>query len=191
MTRLPMLGTIFALASFVSTGIQAQERNNVVCFPAEIDGLQAVQFSQAQKDTAKSYKNSEIHGYNASEFSTAVTVYAYDMAPQLDLKKEFVASGSEIFSVHKGTEAPMSGPSKLPVAGVETPGFLGIFTWTEGQTDFGSFLWVGTINGKYLKIRTTYIRPELDSETASAMRFAMDSMRKVASHTCINSPATF
>lgn len=168
-----------------SAGAKAQDSTKGICFPAEIDELQAVQFPQEKLEELRGYRNTQIAGYNAAEFNTAITVYIYDKKPVEDLAQEFRASGSEIFAVHKGTESPMAGPVKLAIAGKQTDGLLGIFLWSEGETDFGSFLWLGEVSDKYVKIRTTYIRPEQDDQTASAMRFAMTAMHKVADHICI------
>ena len=180
---------VFVSAVLALTGLfpvsglaRASARND--CSPAEIGDLQRIQFPQERQDALRKYRNTLVLGYNATEFNTAVTVFIYDKKPIGELRKEFLASGSEVLAAHAGAESPMSGPAKLTVSGKPTDGFLGVFLWTEGETDFGSFLWVGEMSGKYVKIRTTYIRPEQDAQTASAMSYAMTAMRSVANQVC-------
>jgi hypothetical protein len=180
---------LFATAIIFFTGLfpvsgSAQEPALNNCSPAQIGGLQLIQIPQEQQDALRKYRNTRAIGYNAAEFNTAVTVYVYDKKPIAELKKEFLASGSEVLSAHAGAESPMNSPSKMIVSGQPADGFLGVFLWSEGETDFGSFLWVGEISGKYVKIRTTYVRPEQDDQTASAMSFALTTMRNVANQVC-------
>jgi len=177
------LAAMLALTGLSNAG--AAEPVPSKCFPAAIDDdLQSIAFPQDHKDAIRKHRNTQVAGYNAAEFRTTVTVFTYEKEPIATLLEEFRASGSEILAVHGGAESPMSGPAKLEVAGETIDGFLGVFLWTEGETDFGSFLWVGEVSGKYVKIRTTYVRPEQDEQTAAAMRFAITAMRKVAGHVC-------
>lgn len=180
---------IFVIAGFLLTILfsesgNAQESISSSCFPPSINDLQAVQFSQELQDANHKYRNTEISGYNAPEFKTAVTVYIYDKEPVTELLQEFRTSGSQVLAMHSGTESPMNGPYKLSIAGKPVDGLLGIFLWSEGETDFGSFLWIGELSGKYVKLRTTYIRPEQDEQTEPAMQYAMTAMRSVADHVC-------
>jgi hypothetical protein len=182
--QLVLVITIVALTGLLPVSSFAQESAPNRCISAEISGLQAIQYPQERQEAIRKYRNTLISGYNATEFNTAVTVYVYDKEPITELLQEFRASGSEVLAAHAGAESPMSGPAKLPVAGNSADGFLGVFLWTEGETDFGSFLWIGELSGKYVKIRTTYVRPEQDDQTAAAMSYAMTAMRSVASHVC-------
>jgi len=176
---------VLALSGLFPVSGLAQDPTLNNCSPVEIGGLQLVQFPQERQDALRKYRNTQAIGYNAPEYNTAVTVYIYDKKPIVELKREFLASGSEVLASHAGAESPMSGPSKLALADKPTDGFLGVFLWSEGETDFGSFLWVGELSGKYVKIRTTYIRPELDDQTGAAMSYAMMTMRTVANQVCV------
>ena len=137
---------VFAIAAFLlitlPKSVHAQRLTLSKCFPAAINDLQEVQFPQERQDATRKYRNTEIFGYNAQEFNTVVTVYIYDKKPIKQLPQEFRISAAEILEAHTGAESPMSGPSKLSIAGKPTEGFLGIFLWSEGQTDYGSFLCV-------------------------------------------------
>lgn len=178
-----LLFPLFVFWPFVAISSESQLSN---CLPETIDHLKAFHFPVDQQETARQYRNTQVAGYNATEFNTTVTVYVYDKEPALDLKQEFQASGLAVLSAHNDVESPMSGPSRLTISGKPIDGLLGVFLWSERETDFGSFLWIGDVSGKYIKLRTTYIRPEADNETATAMRFAMTAMQRVASHICLS-----
>ena len=182
--RYLLITAILAMTALFSANSPAQESVSDTCAPAEIESLQAVQFPEEMRDANRKYRNTQLFGYNASEFKTAVTVYIYDKEPVRDLRQEFLGSGSEVVRTHAGTESAMRGPAKFTVAGKSRDGWLELFLWSEGETDFASFLWIGELSGKYIKIRTTYIRPEQDDQTGSAMRYAVTAMRSVASHVC-------
>lgn len=185
MSRFILASLIFAISSVWPTAGMTQAPAPVQCFPEEIENLHAVKFPSDRQEAVRKYRNSHVVGYNAAEFNTAVTVYIYDREPITELTQEFRLSGSEVIDAHKGSESPMNGPSKLTISDNPVDGFLGVFLWSEGETDFGSFLWVGEISGKYVKLRTTYIRPEKDEETGPAMLFAMSAMKNVAKHVCV------
>ena len=170
--------------AIIPMSVGAQDSAPSICFPATIDDLQQVVFPKERLDAMRKYRNTEVAGYNSQQFNTAVTVYIYDKEPVKKLAQEFSSSASEILQTHAGAESPMSGPSKLNIGGKPTAGLLGVFLWSEGETDYGSFLWTGELAGQYVKVRTTYIRPEDDGQTGGAMQYAMAAMRNVAGHVC-------
>ena len=185
MTTCQPATSVLLMALLLPFNTGAQQPLPDECLPTEIDGMQAVEFPPGHRDAIHKHRNTQISGYNAEKFNTTVTAYIYDKEPKMELLQEFRDSGSAVIAAHSGTETPMSGPSKITIAGNPTDGYLGIFLWSEGKVDFGSFLWVGEVAGKYVKIRTTWIRPEQDDQTATAMRFSMQAMRNVANHICI------
>jgi hypothetical protein len=189
--RQAMILSVFLVAGVVPWRGHARDAVPAACLPPAIGDLRAIEIPQDTSEAMRRLRNTEIAGYNAEPFRTAVTVYRYDKAPVDELRKEFAASAADVLALHADAESPRSGPSRLRIAGSPTEGYLGIFLWSEGETDVGSFLWVSELSGRYLKIRATYVRPERDDQTGAAMRYAMEALQRVADHVRTPAAPTF
>lgn len=176
-----LVAAVLALSGLSTAG--AVERATG-CFPGQIGDLRWIDNSKDRQDAIRQYRNTQVAGYNADPYMTAVTVFVYDKTPVMELQEEFRASSAEVLAAHEGAESARTGPFQLEVQEKLLDGFLGFYLWGEGEADIGSFLWVGELPGKYVKIRTTYVRPESDAELVPAMAHAVDAMRGVAAHVC-------
>jgi hypothetical protein len=154
------------------------------CFPASIDGLESVPIPDGQAESLKAYRNTRAAGYNGAAYGIAVSAFIYDRELLADDSAELEAAISEILSVRPGAELAGSGKGKLPVAGTPTTALGAMFLWTENEMDYGSFLWLVPGEKQYLKIRTTYIRPQGDREAVEAMESAISAIETVSKNVC-------
>ena len=184
MTLSPVKPFLATLAMLCSSVTLASNDQSPACFPASIDGFESTSIPDAQAESLKAYRNTRMAGYNAAPYNTAVSVFVYDRERPANDTNELEAAISEILSVHPGAELAMSGKGKVPVAGTPTSARGGLFLWTEGQTDYGSFLWVVPGDKQYLKIRATYVRPPGDREALEAMKFAVAALETVSKSVC-------
>ena len=183
--RLP-LALLALLGGLAAATATAQDDGDPApaCFPAAIDGFETIVRTEDQAARLKANRNTVSGGYHAASGNTVITVFVYDREPGADDRREGEAAIAEVLSAHSGSELASSGEGSVALAGVPTPAHGGFFTWSEGETDYGSFLWVIPREAHYVKIRATYVRPEDDREVAAAMRVAMNALEKVARGIC-------
>ena len=154
------------------------------CFPAAIEGFETAVHTEEQVARLKSHRNTTAAGYNAAAYRTTITMFVNDREPGADDAREGEAAIAEALAAHPGSELAMGGEGTVPLAGVATPARGGFLVWSEGETGFGSFLWVVPRHGHYVKIRATYVRPAGDREVVAAMQFAASALETVARGTC-------
>lgn len=162
----------------------AEDASDAQCFAAHIDGFKTIDFPPAYRASLKEHRNGVVAGYNADRFNTAVSVFIYDKKPNANVDKELNLAVSEVLSAHSGAELARAGKGTVPLAGEPNEAYGGIFIWSEGATDLGSFLWIIPKANRYVKLRATYVRPEADQETAEAMRFAISALETFARSVC-------
>lgn len=138
----------------------------------------------AQATRLKAYRISTAAGYNAQARGTAITLFVFDRAEDADDRGEVDAAVREVLSVHRGSEMAMGGDSRMPLASVDTPAQGGLFLWTEGRTDYGSFPWVIPRTRHYVRLRATYVRPPGDDAAVEALKSAMSALSSVARNAC-------
>ena len=155
-----------------------------LCLPATIEGFEEVRFPEYVVSANRAYRNTVVAGYNRTSNRLAITAYLYDRdatPDEADLN-ETRSVVAEILSVHKGGKLEMGGKGSLPLGGEATDAQFGLFTWQEGDDDYASFLWLIPRGKRYLKLRATYVRPNVGE--SEAMKYALESVQKVATEIC-------
>lgn len=177
---LPALALLFPFIAMAS----GSDGDAVPCFPATINGFESATIPDAQVVALKAYRNTRSAGYNAMPYRTAITLFVYDRDQPANDQAELRAAISEVLSSHPGAELAMSGKGQVRLAGTSVEAQGGLFLWSEGETDYGSFLWLVPGDRQYLKIRATYVRPPEDNQVTKAMQFAIDAIAAVGDKVC-------
>jgi hypothetical protein len=152
------------------------------CFPASIDGLTADLYSDAKRAELATYRNTVAAGYDADVYDFAATTYLYDRAPNPSLDDEYALVWQAVKQAHPQVEIVRSALTTLP--STHAKGMLGLGTYSEGDVDFATIVWLAEGDTQFLKVRATYVRPEDDAKTAGAMRFAFESLEKIVGASC-------
>ncbi len=178
-----LLSALVLLCPFI---VMASESDGDVmqCFPTTINGFESTLIPDAQVEALKAYRNTNLAGYNTVPYHTAITLFVYDRDPLTNDQTEFTATISEVLSSHPSAELAMSGKGQVRVAGTSVEAQGGLFLWSEGETNYGSFLWLVPGDRQYLKIRATYVRPQEDKQVTKAMQFAIDAIATVGDKVC-------
>ncbi|ESK54634.1 hypothetical protein F990_02507 [Acinetobacter tjernbergiae DSM 14971 = CIP 107465] len=177
------LFALVLLCPFIALASES-DGNAVRCFPTAINGFETVLTPDAQAVALKTYRNTHSAGYNAMPYHTAITLFIYDRDPSTNDLAELKAAISEVLSSHSNAELVMSGKGQVRVAGTSVEAQGGLFLWSEGETNYGSFLWLVPGDKQYLKMRATYVRPLEEKQVTKAMQFAIDAIATVGDKVC-------
>ena len=155
-----------------------------ICIPHKIDGLNSITYPVELLNKNKAYRNTVTVGFNGSMYGLIITIYLYDREIEkwsADIN-ELKLSIQEVLSSHSGARLEHSGKGSLPISGHETESIGGLFTWYENGNDYASFLWIVPLKSRYLKIRSTYIRPH--GGEGNAMNSVIEKVNFVAMKIC-------
>lgn len=160
------------------------DKGSGLCLPGPIDGLETIAHSAAELASIRMFRNTSVAGYNRPLHRLAITTYLFDRETDSESgdAKELRNTIAEILQVHPGAVLEMSGKTTLPVGGVPTPGYGGMFRWEEGGNDLASFLWIVPRGSRYLKLRATYVRPH--GGEGEAMGEVIKVSQRIAAHFC-------